>query len=86
MDIDHLDGSELFQSASGSKPRRQGMKAALQGDMQAIRQERDEDMSFYASLVLVEDRAYREVALLIINGLSEKVFTTAGWLRSGRWR
>jgi hypothetical protein len=63
IDIDHLDGSELLQGTSGSEPRRQSMKAALQGNMQAICQKRDEDVGLDAVLVLVENRTYREVAL-----------------------
>ena len=63
MDIDHLDGSELFQSASSGQARRQGMEAAGQGDLQAIGQEGDEDVGLYAPLILVEDRADRQVAL-----------------------
>ena len=30
MDVDHLDGGELFEGAAGGQPRRQGAQAALQ--------------------------------------------------------
>jgi hypothetical protein len=33
MNVDHLDGRELFESAARGEPRRQGMQAALQRDV-----------------------------------------------------
>jgi hypothetical protein len=37
------------------------MKAALERDLQAVGQERDEDMSLDPALVLTEDRADRHI-------------------------
>ena len=33
MNVDHLDGRELFEGAARSEPRRQGMQTALQRDV-----------------------------------------------------
>ena len=69
MEIDHLDSGELFQGAAGGQSWGEGMEASCQGDLQAIGQEGDEDMSFYPLLVLMEDRADGEVALEGLEGL-----------------
>jgi hypothetical protein len=63
MDIDHLDGSELFERASGGQAGCEGVQAAGQGDMQAVGEEGDEDVGFDPLFVLVEDRSNGEVAL-----------------------
>ena len=44
VDVDHLDGGELLERAARGEPRRQGVEAALQGDVEAIGEERDEDV------------------------------------------
>jgi chromosome partitioning protein len=59
MDIDHLHGGECLQSTARGQSRRQSMQTALQGDLQAVRQERDEDMGFDPALVLMEPWADR---------------------------
>jgi hypothetical protein len=41
------------------------MQAALQRDLHAVREERDEDMSLDAALVLMEDWTYRQVLLQV---------------------
>jgi len=69
MDIDHLDGGELVESASGCQPRRQGVEAARQGDVHTVSQEGDEDMGLDSPFVLMEDRADRQVALQVLEGL-----------------
>ena len=46
MNIDHLDGGKLFESAARSQSWRQRMQATLQRDLQTVGQERDEDMGF----------------------------------------
>ena len=69
MDIDHLDGGELFECAPRGQPGRQGMKATGQGDLHAVSQKGDEDVGLDPLLVLVEDRADRQVAFEITEGL-----------------
>ena len=46
MDIDHLNGSELFQRAARGQPGRQSMKATGERDLHAVGQEGDEDVGF----------------------------------------
>ena len=70
MNIDHLDGSELLKRAARSQSWRQCMQATLQRDLQAISQERDEDVGFDPVFVLMEDRPYRQIALQILECLS----------------
>jgi hypothetical protein len=36
MDVDHLDGGELFQRAARGQARRQSVQPARQGDLQGI--------------------------------------------------
>ena len=45
MNIDHLHGSEFLQSAARGQSAGQGVQAALQRDLQAVHEERDEDVS-----------------------------------------
>ena len=63
MNIDHLYGSEFLQSAARGQSAGQGVQAALQRDLHAVREERDEDVSLDAALALMEDRTYRQVLL-----------------------
>ena len=69
MDIDHLQGGEPFQRTARSQPERQGVRAALERDLQAVGQERDEDMSLDPALVLMEDRADRQIPLEVFERL-----------------
>ena len=69
MDVDHLHGGEFLQRAARGQSRRQGMQTTLERDLQAVRQERDEDMRFDPSLVLMEDRTDRQVALQVFERL-----------------
>jgi hypothetical protein len=66
MDVDHLDGGELFQGASGGQPGGEGVEPARQGDLHAIGEEGDEDMRFDPAFLLVEDRTDREVPLQVL--------------------
>jgi hypothetical protein len=70
MDIDHLHGGELFQDTTRGQPGHEGMKAALERDLQAVGQERDEDMSLNPTLVLMEDRTDRQIPLRFLNACS----------------
>ena len=61
MNVDHLDGGELLESTARGQSRRQSVQATLQRDLQAISQERDEDVSFDSALFLMEERPYRQI-------------------------
>ena len=65
MNIDHLDGGELLESAPRGQSWCQCMQATLQRDPQTIGQQRDEDVGFNSALFLMEDRADRQVAFQI---------------------
>jgi hypothetical protein len=69
MNIDHLDSGKLFERAPCGQSGRQGMKAAGQGDLHAVSQKGDEDVGFDPPLVLMEDRANRQVAFEIAERL-----------------
>jgi hypothetical protein len=69
MDIDHLDGGELLESAPRGQSWCQHMQAALQRDLQTIGQERNEDVGFDSALFLMEDRADRQVAFQVLECL-----------------
>jgi hypothetical protein len=69
MDIDHLDGGELFERASRGQAGSQGVQAAAQSDVQAVGEKGDEDVGFDPLLVLVEDRSDGEVALEVLESL-----------------
>jgi len=62
MHVDHLHHGKLLQHAARRQPRRQRVQAPRQRDVQAIRQEGDEDMGLDARLELVKDRPDREIA------------------------
>src|SRR5919109_4075651 len=85
MNVDHLDGSELFERTTCGQSRRQGMKATGQCDLHAISQERDEDVGLDPRLVLMEDRADRQIALEIAEGFFDGdelnvVLPELGWI------
>ena len=63
MQIDHLDCGEFLQNTTWRQARGQSAQAACQGDVQALGQEGDKDVSFDPIFQLVEDRTDREVAL-----------------------
>src|SRR5882757_11223536 len=88
MNIDHLDGSELLERASGGQAGCEGVQAVRQGDVQAVGEEGDEDVGFDALLVLVEDGADGEVALEVLEGLFDGdeldvVLPEQGWIVVG---
>jgi hypothetical protein len=65
----HLDGGKFFERTACSQAGRQGMKATDQGDLHAVSQKGDEDVGFDPRLVLMEDRANRQVAFEIAERL-----------------
>ena len=44
MHVDHLHGFELFENGAGCQSRRFGFDALFQGDLQAVAQERYEEV------------------------------------------
>ena len=73
MDIDHLQGGELLQDG----PRRQSRRArpghVLQGDVQAVGDEGEEDVRLDPVLALMEDRADRQVVLKLLERGKRKI-------------
>ena len=57
VDIDHLHGRELLQDGSGRESRRVRSGQVLQGDVQAVGDEGDEDVRLDPRLSAMEDRA-----------------------------
>ena len=62
MDIEHLHGGELFKDSSRSQAAGTGFEASLEGDLQAVGEEGDEDVGFNAVFELVVNGADRQVA------------------------
>ena len=67
--VNDLNGGELLESAAGGETWRQRMQSALQRDLQAVGQERNEDMSFEPACFLMEDWPYRQIALQVLERL-----------------
>jgi hypothetical protein len=61
MDIQHLHGRELVQRLAGREARCFEPKPVLQGNLEAVGNESDEDMSFDAVFALVVDRAHGKI-------------------------
>ena len=57
MDIDHLNGSELFKRAARGQPGCEGVEATRESDLHAVSQESDEDVGFDPLLVLMDGRS-----------------------------
>ena len=72
MDVNHLHGGKLLQHAARRQSRRQRVQAPRQGDVQAIGQEGDEDVSLDAGLELVKDRPDREIAFEVLERLLDR--------------
>ena len=70
--VDHLHGGELLQHAARRQPRRQGVQAPRQRDVQAIGQEGDEDVRLDARLALMEDRPDGEIAFEVLERLFDR--------------
>ena len=68
MHVDHLHGGELFERAAWGQSWRQGMEAPPERDVQTIGEEGDEDVGLDPRLILMEDRADREIALEVLEG------------------
>ena len=69
MHIDHLHRGELLQHRARGQPRSQGLEPLLQGDLQAIGDEGDEDVGLDAIVGLVVDGADRQIAFQLLEGL-----------------
>ena len=64
--IEHSDGSEFVECLAHRQTRRPLLELVLQGEAQAVGDDRDEDMRFDAPLLLMEDRADREGSLQLL--------------------
>jgi len=63
LDVDHLDGSELFEHGSGCQPRRQRLQPLFQRDHQAVGEEGHENVGLDAGLQLVMNGPNRKIVL-----------------------
>lgn len=68
MDVEHLDGGEGVEHGAWREAGSQGPKPGPERDVQAIGQERDEDMGLDALLQLVMDRPQLQIVLQIFEG------------------
>ena len=68
MHIEHLQDAELVQRLAGREARCFEPKPVLQGDLNAVSDERDEDMSFDAVFALVLDRPHHQIAFQLFEG------------------
>src|SRR5215831_10643763 len=66
MNIDHLDSRELLDHATWSEAGGESVQASSQRNVQAIGDERDEDVRLDASLVLVKDRPDSEITFEVL--------------------
>ena len=69
MDIDHLHGRELLQDRPRRQPRRSRSGQVLQGDVQAVGDEGDEDVRLDPRLCAMEDRADGQIVLQFLERL-----------------
>ncbi len=72
VDIDHLHGGERVEHAARGEPRGERMQAALERDVQATGQKRDEDVGLDPLLILMEDRSDGEIALEVLERLLDR--------------
>jgi len=69
MHIDHLDRGHLVQHRPRRQSRRQRAQPSLQCDLQAVGQERHEDMRLDTRIVLMIDRPDRQIPLEFLERL-----------------
>ena len=67
--IDHLDGGEFLQGGPWGQPRREGAQTGLQGDLETIGQEGDENRCCDPRIQWVVNGANTEVALQLFERL-----------------
>src|SRR6516225_1404879 len=68
VDIEHLDSSEFVEDGSRSEAARERPQPRPQGDVQAIGQERDEDVRLDAADQLMVDRPQLQIVLEVLKG------------------
>ena len=68
LDVEHLHTGELVEHAARRQARRVRSQLLGQRGMQAVGEERDKDVRFDALLVLMVDRADRQIALEVLEG------------------
>lgn len=79
MDVNHLDGFELFQHRSRRQTRSQIPQASLERDVKAVGHECHEDVGLDAMLQLMVDGTDWQVTLEILEGLFVREFARL-WL------
>ena len=62
MDVEHLHGGELFEDSAWSQSAGARFETGLEGDLQAIGEEGDENVRFNAAFKLVVNGSDRQVA------------------------
>jgi hypothetical protein len=67
--VDHLHGFELFEDGAGCQARRVGFGSSLQGDLQAVAQERYEDVRLDPRVFPVIDRTDIQIVLELFENL-----------------
>src|SRR6516225_1143597 len=68
VDIEHSDSSEFVEDGPRSEAARQRPQPRPQGDVQAVGQERDEDVRLDATDQLMVDRPQLQIVLKILKG------------------
>ena len=68
VDIDHLHGGELLEHAARGKAWSECFQLLAERDVQAIGEEGDKNVRFDAPLLLMEDRADRQIAFEGLEG------------------
>ena len=61
--LDHLDGGEFLQGGSWGQTRSEGAQTRLQGDLETIGEEGDENVRFDAPIHLMIDQPNAQVTL-----------------------
>ncbi len=69
VDVDHLHGGEFLEHAARRQPGGESAQPSGERDVQAIRQEGDEDVGFDTTFQLMEDPPDGEIALEVAEGL-----------------
>ena len=89
MDVDHLDGFELFQDGAGRQARGFQLGSLLEGDLQAVGQEAHENMRLDPVVFLVVDRSQTQVVFDFLErlfdfGEYDVLFPQVFWIAGGQ--
>ena len=89
MDVDHLDGFELFKDGPGCQPRGFRLGSLLEGDLQAVGQEAHENMRLDPVVFLVVDWTQAQVVFDFLErlfdfGEHDVLFPQVFWIAGGQ--